>query len=157
MWIHFFHIDSSTEDLFLFFVVLKDTEKTQPTCSSYPMDINCIIHCCTSGLLRSQMFLLVLLSFARNSWALDEGTTTEDFDWAVPAPATGWKHNGVKEWMGTFKTPLTGVDLCISSVMIPLSKILPSLFLKIFCKLLSLDTSVKESQQQYETFFMAGK
>lgn len=61
------------------------------TASSYPMDINCIIHCWTSGRLRSQRFLLVLLSFARNSWALEGGMATADFGGALPASATGWK------------------------------------------------------------------
>lgn len=59
-----------------------------PTCSSKPRYMNCWIHCCTSGLLRSQMFRLVLLSFARNSCALGGGMATEDLDGAVPAPAT---------------------------------------------------------------------
>lgn len=122
-------------------------EQTQPTCSSNPMYINCIIHCCTSGLLRSQTFLLVLLSLARNSWALEEGTAMEDFEGAAPAPATGWKHGGEREWKGMFQKLFTDVSLCISSVMILLSQMLPSLFFKILCRLRSLDTSVKESEQ----------
>lgn len=131
----------------------------QPTCSSNPMYINCIIHCCTSGLLRSQTFLLVLLSLDRNSRALEEGTATEDFERAVPAPATGWKQQNERHFQNTFH---------LSCYLNQRKKILwcqmvPSLFLKIRCKLLSLDTSVQESQKranewQYETpYFKLGE
>lgn len=46
------------------------------TVSSKPMYMNCMIHCCTSGLLRSQMFLLDLRREVRNSLALEGVTAT---------------------------------------------------------------------------------
>jgi hypothetical protein len=56
-----------------------------PTASSYPMCMNCMIHCCTSGLLRSQMFLLGLRREVRNSLALEGATATPAG--FVPPPA----------------------------------------------------------------------
>lgn len=53
------------------------------------------------------MFLLVLLSFVRNSLALDEGMATEDFEGAVPAPATEWKHIQATKWRGILQTLFT--------------------------------------------------
>lgn len=90
---------------------------------------------------------------------MEEGRATEDFAGPLPTPATGWKHNRAKRMKGHF----TGGDICISTMIILLCKMLPSLFLKILCMILSLDTSVKESGQranelQYETpFFITGK
>ena len=46
------------------------------------MYMNCWIHCCTSGRLRSQTYLLGRFSLARNSCALEGLMATADFDGA---------------------------------------------------------------------------
>lgn len=133
------------------------------------MYMNCWIHCCTSALLRSQIFRLVLLSFARNSWALGGGMPTEDLDGAVLAPATwegrGWGHvratNKIKQCNPRIYIQISSSGDCLLPLvswhlvfLLPASKMFhkesrlsPSLLLRILCRLLVPDTSVRDSRQ----------
>lgn len=133
------------------------------------MYMNCWIHCCTSALLRSQIFRLVLPSFARNSWALGGGMPTEDLDGAVLAPATwegrGWGHvratNKIKQCNPRIYIQISSSGDCLLPLvswhlvfLLPASKMFhkesrlsPSLLLRILCRLLVPDTSVRDSRQ----------